>query len=251
MFVKMDCPGMEKSLENVVNLTQEVGFWGDTEAGHSDRRQTKVEGTLTRQSYKGPVMAVLSESVQIPGSSEPCEVIYVARGVYLHTIRASGGSDWISVRAPIAVLDDHIHGLRLCEGGEWNGTEPILAFGQQYFQVVPPVNRLENGNVDGGEKATLSWQRTNVGDWIVDARFFNQSNQIVLGLAHNFVEVWERSQSPSTPGEVSFECRSRVRCYHPSLLYSCAVLPNLNDGSLLIASGTVYQHILVQEKNKN
>lgn len=120
-----------------------------------------------------------------------------------------------------------------------DGEHVAAFFGQKRVALMrglpqTPAQALED---DTMATATASRRTKSFGDWVFDARvLFSQSQlAVAVGLAHNYVQLWEPEQNTVL--------RS-VQCAERCILYALAFHGRTVD-ELVVASGTVFQQILL------
>lgn len=178
---------------------------------------------MEKQSFRGPIAAI----ARIFVGDKPL-LLWGAGGV-LHGWSESNHSE-VSLR----VFDSHnIHGIKPTEPSE-TGLCQLIVFGDKSLAFL-------KASEDGSSLVIISQERCD--DLVLDCRLLRQEKAqddvLIVGYAHNMIDI----RHPRWPEKS--ELLRRVLCPHPSVLFALNIFGCLDDGCLVVASGTVFGNLYI------
>ncbi|CAK4632622.1 unnamed protein product [Aphanomyces euteiches] len=168
-------------------------------------------------------------------------LLYAAVGCTLYIYEVARG---IQCSAPIVVWrQGTIHGM---DGGANGSTPLVLCYGQKHVALLHGVVDSIATAFDQKQPTILALECM---DWVLDARLLLDDHEaasegmqgqrrlprVAVGLAHNMIHIWD----PETHSIVQ-----RFQCTERSILYAMGLFGRSLD-TLVVAAGTVFQHILL------
>ncbi len=229
------------------------------------------DSVIAEESFQGPVTAISCEYVtsfkdysttsdgKVACEPQFLQVVHVARGPYVSSFQWDGDGEFSCVFSGLKVFDHHVHGIS--DGGE----KGLLVWGDWQFAMIPNVNAFQHYIKREAElPSDQVWASQKTSDWILDGKLVLNKKEkqflggirndyfIVLGFANHYVEIWcdHMHHNDNLHGKYNFQSKMRISGCVPSLLYSCAITCNKRD-ELVVASGTVFQQIMIWKNDLN